>query len=383
MTTATGVVALDSDIARKRWMRQGMVQAASMSFWSPFTGMNKDSVIYQVSNGDAGSGHTVVFDMDGNLSGKAVKGKDTMFGKGEQKRKFSDKIDVDRYRLGVNNGDMFDAVNIGDLSITQHSDSRAKLSDLFIRFKDQMVFDTLQSFHGNAPTHSIQIDASTNAFSYNHLVEIEERLRTGTGYNTGSFGSTATAETRAPLKPYKLMDGRPVWILVVDPFTASNIKGNLGAGGLMQLATSADIRGRGNMIFKGLIGKIGSLVIVEAERFFGESTGKDFNDSNIEIAGMRQFDSDKDAWTGESGFVTGDYSRNLILGGCAMQLAFGKQPDYKFQASQDFGITSESAVEFWTNAKKVKLKMETGDSYKDAKVAELDYGVIALDIKLV
>ena len=62
--------------------------------------------------------------------------------KGEQKKKFSDKITVDRYRLVADNGDSFDAVNIGDLSISQHSDSRIKLGDLFTRFKDQALFDT-------------------------------------------------------------------------------------------------------------------------------------------------------------------------------------------------------------------------------------------------
>lgn len=167
---ATGVVSLTSDLVRKKWMREGLLQAASKSFWSPYTGNTKDSIVFQKNDTNAKDGHTVVFDFDGNLKNRAIKGKDTAFGKGEQKKKFSDKITVDRYRLVADNGDAFDAVNIGDLSISQHSDSRAKLGDLFVRFKDQALFDTAQGVKGNVqPTHKINVDASSTPLSYQNL----------------------------------------------------------------------------------------------------------------------------------------------------------------------------------------------------------------------
>ena len=114
---ATAVVPYGSDLERRKWMREGLIQSASKSFWSPMTGSTKDAVVFQANNESADSGHTVVFDFDGNLSGRAIKGKDTAFGKGEEKRKFSDKLTVERYRLVVDNGDKFDGKAIGDLSI--------------------------------------------------------------------------------------------------------------------------------------------------------------------------------------------------------------------------------------------------------------------------
>ena len=380
----TGVVSLTSDLARKKWMREGLLQKASISFWSAYTGMTKDSVVFQSNNESAAEGHTVVFDFDGNLSGKAIKGKAQAYGKGEQKRKFSDKITVERYRLVVDNGDKFDAVNIGDLNVSQHEDSRSKLADLFIRFKDQAVFDTAQGFKdGVAPTHSIQIDASVNPLAYSDLVNIEKTLRTGVGYMTGTFGSATPAKQRAPLQPYRLQDGRSIWIMVIDPFTAANIKGNLAAGGIMSLATTADLRGSDNRVFRGLLGQIGQLVLVEAEAFFGQTTAATLDGSNIEIAGLRQYDGVNAAWSGEAAFANATFSRNLILGAGAMQMAFGKQPDYKFQESSDFGIKSESAVEFWMDSKKTNLLVESGGDYAAAARAGLDYGVIAVDVKLV
>lgn len=379
---ATNVVPYNSELKRKKWMREGLLQATSKSFWSAYSGMTKDNVVFQTNNESASDGHTVVFDFDGNLSGSAIKGKNQAYGNGEQKKKFSDKITVERYRLVVDNGDKFDAVDVGNLNTSEHSDSRSKLADLFIRFKDQAIFDTAQGFKdGATPTHTIQIDASVTALSYGDLVDIERTLRTGTGYKTGTFGSTTSAPARAPLEPYRLSDGRSIWVMVIDPYTAANIKGNTAAGGIMSLAQHADLRGNGNRAFRGILGQIGQLVIVEAEAFFGYTASNGLDGSEVEIAGMRQYDATNSKWSGETGFASAEYSRNLILGAGAIQLAFGKMPDYKFQESTDFGIKSESAVEFWMESKKTKLTAENGD-YKMAKFGGVDYSVIPVDVKL-
>lgn len=381
---ATGVVSYSSDLKRKRWMRMGLIQAASKSFWAPYTGMTKDNVIFQTNNKNADEGHTVVFDFDGNLSGRAYKNKETAYGKGEQKKKFSDKITVDRYRIPVDNGDAFDGVDVGDLSITQHTDSRSKLADLFVRWKDQMIFDALQGFKdGDTPSHTIQINASATNLSYADLDNIVKIIKTGTGYKTGTFGSGTAASSRAPLVPFRTADGKPVWLMIVDNYVASNLRQNSTVNsGVMALAQHADMRGNNNRVFTGVIGKIGQLVIIEADTFFGHSAGNGLDQTEVEIAGMRQYDSNNTAWSGESSFVSAVYSRCLVLGASACQVAFGKEPDYKWQPSQDFAIKSESVVEFWTNAKKTNLTVETGADYKKAKRASLDHGVIAVDIKI-
>jgi len=115
--------------------------------------------------------------------------------------------------------------------------------------------------------------------------------------------------------------------------------------------------------------------------------GWGLNDSGIEISGLRQYDGAAPAsaaWTGQTGFdyASADlHSRGLILGAGALQLGFGKHPDYKWQPSEDFAITSESAVEFWMETQKCKLTAEN-DDYKAAKVAAVDYGVVAVDVQI-
>jgi len=378
---ATAVVALSSDIKRKKWMREGLVQAASKSFWNTYQGNSADSIVFQQNNSTASDGHTVVFDFDGNLSQRAVKGKNTAYGKGEQKKKFSDKITVDRYRLVVDNGDEFDGVDIGDLSITQHGDSRTKLGDLFTRFKDQALFDAGQGNLGQAPSHTIDLGTT---FTYTDLLDIENILKTSNGFTTGSV--------RRPLDRFKTSDNRPIWLFVIDSAMKNILMQDATAvTGFAPIMAQGDVRGNNNRMITGIIGRVGQLLIVEAEQFFGVTEGAVTNwgleDSDIEIAGLRQYagtDPTSAPWTGQTGF---DYahanlhSRGLVMGAGALQIAFGKMPDYKYQPSQDFAIKSESAVEFWMQSQKINLTAENTD-YSSAKVAALDYGVVAVDLEV-
>jgi len=379
---ATAVVSLTSDLKRKKWMREGLVQAASKSFWAPFTGSTSDAVVFQSNNENSGEGHTVVFDFDGNLSGKAIKGKTTAYGKGEQKKKFSDKVTVERYRLVVDNGDKFDGVNIGDLTINEHSDSRNKLGDLFTRFKDQSIFDAGQGLLNTnedgvqAPTHVIDLGTT---FNFAALLDIEKTLKTSNGFTTGGV--------RRPLQPYMLANGEPVWLFIIDAAMANLLRSD--TAGYQTLMKDGDVRGSNNRNIKGVIGKLGPLLIVEADQFFGSTAGTTsgwgLDDSEIEMCGLRQYDGANPTtalWTGQEGFDYGSanlHSRGLILGKGGLQTAFGKQPDYKYQPSQDFGIKSESAVEFWMEARKTNLQAEN-ETYKQAKISGIDFGVVAVDV---
>jgi hypothetical protein len=376
----TAVVPLGSELKRKKWMREGLIQAASQSFWNPMTSNSRQGIVYQQNNPNAGEGHTVVFDFSGNLSGRAVKDKETAYGKGEQKRKFSDKLTVARYRIPVNNGDVFDAVDIGDLSISQHGDSRAKLGDLFIRFKDQSIFDAGQGLLAQSPSHVIDLGT---AFTFDELLEIETTLKTSVGFTSGGI--------RRPLEPFRTQDGRAMWLFVIDAHMAAKLRADAK---FQSITASGDVRGNNNRNISGVIAKMGALIIVEGPTFFGWTSGSTqgwgLNDSEIELSGLRQYDgatASSALWTGQEGFSYASsnlHSRGLLLGAGGLQVAFGKMPDYKFQESQDFGITSESAVEFWMETRKTYLQIESTDNndYKQAKVANIDYGVIAVDVQI-
>lgn len=378
MAAGTGKIDINSELKRKKWMRDGMIERAAVSWWAAYKGMTKDSIIQQANLESADSGHTVVFDMRAALSGKAIKGNNTAKGKGEQKKRFSDKLVVSDYRYVVDNGTAFDGKESGDLSINEHADSRQMLADLNIRATDQSYFDLGQQ------GAEFLIDLGTT-FSFDQFLDIETVVKTGRGFSTSPTGIS----TRAPLKPFYTKDGRPIWLMVIDSFMKAKLLRSTGA---QQVFREADIRGTNNVLFSGIVGKMGPFVVVEAETFFGStSNGVSILDSNgyynfdnteVEFAGMRQYDTVNTVWTGEDGFdeTSTLSSRGMILGAGAFQKAMGKMPDYKYEGT-DFDKFSESCLEVWTAAKCTKLTAESPDK-KHAKLAGYNYGVIGFDVQI-
>jgi len=373
---ATGKVAYGSDLIRKKWMREGLIQKAATSFWAPYKGTTKDNIIMQANLESADTGHTVVFDMDGNLSGRPVKGNTTAKGTGEQKKKFSDKLVITDYRYVVDNGTAFDGKEIGDLSINTHEDSRSKLTDLWVRSSDQSYFDLAQQ------GAQFGIDTGTT-FTFDQMLDIERVVKKGRGFTTSPTGISS----RMPLKPFMLQDGKPVWLFVVDVAMKAMLFKSAGAQNML---SNADVRGNENRLIKGVIGKIGNFLFVEGSDFFGTTQSNNtildangyyqYDQTSVEIAGLRQHDIVNNKWTGETGFVetATQKSRGVILGAGAFQFASGKMPDYKFEGT-DFDKFSESAMEIWCGAKNTKLLAENTDNAK-AKIAGYNFGSIFVDV---
>ena len=374
MPNGTGKVAYNSDIKRKAWMSEGLIQKSATSFWAPYKGTSFDSVIMVVNDISKGKGHTVVFDFDGNLSGKPVKGNKTAKGTGEQKKKFSDKLTVSDYRYVVDNGTKFDGVDIGDLSINEHSDSRTKLADLWVRSEDQAYFDLAQQ--------SPEFGITLATFTLDDLLDIEAKVKTGTGYDTTPSGITK----RLPLKPFKLANGKQIWLFLLDTYMKNMF---LKSSGAQSLLAQADLRGNDNRLITSQIGTIGNFLFLDAGSFFGTTDGSilvdgyyEYENTGVEIPGLRVLDTVTNKWSGEDGFDSSNQlqSRGVILGAGAFQKANGLMPDYKYEAT-DFGKFSESCLETWCAAKATKLLAENSD-YADGKVSGYVYGAIAVDIEL-
>ncbi len=376
--SGTGIVDYGSELVRKGWIMKGLVQARSTSFWDGLTGTSEDSIIYQKNDFSVSEGHEVIFQMDGNLVSEAHVDKEQAWGNSEQKKLFSDSLRVRRLRWSVDNGDKFDAKNVGDLSIAEHGDSRTKLSDLFIRAKDQFVFDTMQGrMNSEGPTHIIRPNGkasigalvAADVLSYDFHLTMERIIKSGRGYTFGG--------SRRPLEPYKLADGRKVWLVVIDSAQSSQLRAD---DKFINITASGDVRGEGNRLIKGVIGSYGPFIYVEAQDFFGVSTSRTIGKTKVEISGLRTVDESGN-FMGEAGYGASAQiiaSRGMILGRGAVQIGFGKMPDYKFKSSQDFDIKSESALEVWMNVQKTILSAENTD-YDDAKVAGFDYGVVCFE----
>lgn len=374
MADGTGKVDIGSPLIRKAWMSEGLIQKAGMSFWAPYKGKTFDSIIMVKNDISAKTGHTVTFDFKGNLSGKPVKGNKTAKGTGEQKKKFSDSLTVSDYRYVVDNGTAFDGVEIGDLSINSHEDSRNMLGDLWVRSEDQAYFDLAQQ------GAEFGLSFAAADFDLGALSEIEAAAKTGTGFDTSPLASGR----RMPLKPFKLANGEPVWLFVIDVAMKNAFLNTAGAGTALR---EADVRGNDNRLISGVLGKIGSFLIVEGATFFGDTDGSiltdgyyEYENTGVEISGLRQKD-DSGEWTGTEDYDgTAIVSRGIVLGAGAFQKANGMMPDYKYEGT-DFDKFSESCLETWCSAKSTQLTAENAD-YEDGKASGYNYGTIFVDVTL-
>ena len=374
----TAFVAYDSDLIRQGWVKEGLIQVAAQSFWAPYTGASGEAVVYQKNMTSISEGNLMVFDYDGYLTGEMALDREQAWGKGEGKRKFSSALKIRRGRIPVNNGDRFKGKEIGDLSITEHGDSRRKLADLWIRHKDQGHFDAVQgrldsldNSHIFRPNKRASVGAltATDVMSYDYLLELNEMMLEGNGFAKGG--------QRMPLKPFTIQSGEVVWNLLLDNTAFFQLKKDKR---FQDLVAQGDVRGMNNFLFKGRPIQIGQLMVSVAPIFFGTSTDRRVGKTKPEISGFRKIDEDG-KYTGEKDFgATGKKiaARSVLLGAGALQYGMGMEPDYNLEFSPDHKITSESLLEVWFNVQKTQLLPESVD-YDVAKIGNMDYGVIAVD----
>ena len=373
----TGVVTYNSVLKRRQWMLEGLIQKSATSWWAGMKGSTKDSIVFVTTDASKGSGHEVVFQFGGNVSGEAKLDKERLRGNEEQKKQFSDKIRVRRIRHGLDNGDEFDSIDIGNQALSTHENSRSLLADWYVRQSDQWLFDAAQGrLNSETLTHIVRPNnratigdlTSADTFGYEFLVKLEKIIKSSKGYTTGG--------KRRRLEPFTFEGGIRKYLLVIDAKQAEDLALDTR---LQEILQTGDVRGNDNRLIKGYMGTFRSFVIVEGDDFMGVSSSRVIGKSEVEVPGLRQI-NENGSFSGETGFDAAGVvaSRALVLGAGALQQAFGRQPDYKYQASDDYEITSGSALELWTNVQSTIFKAENGE-YKDAKVSGFQYGIVAVD----
>lgn len=311
MPNGTAVVGKDSGLIRKKWVQEGLILKKSMSFMTPYTGMSMDNIVYQRNDLSKQDGHEVEFQFDGNLIAAAVEGKETAFGTGEPKHLYSSNIRVKRVRTTSDLGDTFDAINIGSRYLSEFTHTRNLLADKWTRMKDQALFDVGQL----TASHRIVRDT----LGFDDLARIQTAISTGIGLQTMD-DATKKAAARRPLSPFKLQNGEPIWLLILDELAAAKFQLDKATQNIIK---DADVRGNENRLLRGVIGRIGRILVVSSPLFFGRTLNTKkagdfvteqgyatFNRNEIEISGLRTFSVAQNdnkvvpkAWRGEGAAV--------------------------------------------------------------------------------
>ena len=375
MSNPTGLYGETSELQRKQWVLEGLLQKKSKSLFDGLIGTDGNSVIYQKNMAGYKDGNRVTFDYDGNYSTEGFLGKEQAYGKAKDKQKFTSGVSLNRVRYTVNNGDKFDSKSIGDTKLSEHAHSRDLLADNFIRSKDQNFINAFQgSLSGISPshilspsgTHTIEdanLTAADDKWDFDFLQNLEEMLSTGDGFAKG--------DRRRPLDPY---NGK--FLVYLDSSAHLQLLQDTTVRNILQ---NADVRGKDNILIKNVIGSFGNLVFVKMPNFFGRLKHDRISGDITEIAGAKKVDANG-VWSGDAGFdfSATQYARSFVVGANAIQYGMGESPDYRLQESIDYAINSESALISYMGIQKTQLVAEN-DDYIEAKVGGLDYGVIAID----
>lgn len=397
MAGQTGVVQPTSILIRDKWVLDNLLKESQYSYTNGYAGGDSRSIIHQVNNENAKDGHNVIFQNTGRLTGNWKVGKETVRGTGEDKKLFSSSLEIQRIRTEVENADKFDAVNVGDLALSQHQESMSLLADMWVRSKDQAFFDVCQQ----SASHRILLE---NGFTFKDFGYIEQIVKTGLGY-TDMATKTAIRGRRPVLESFRAKADRVFnqYILLIDPYMKAKL---MGDSATQTLIATADVRGNENRLLNGVIGKIGSnITVVEVPVFDGitDSTvvgdfidknpvSKDawthqFNKHKVYNQGLRTYTGDDKAfvpksWLGDkvANAGTKTFSRALLLGAGAVQLGYGMMPAYHYAESQDYGINSTSMLEVWCAMRARYMKAENDDY--SSKIGGISYGIIAIDMQV-
>ena len=372
------VVSYGSPLERKKWLKQGLDLVANENPWAPFIGTSSDSIIYNVNDLTAKPGQKIFFDFDNELSGAGTEGTEQLWGKEMTKMKFYDSMEVEFGRYGVKNPRKWDASVADAENLSDHTDSRTKLSHLWNVCRAQNITDNLQGMY-KAPSHMLRPKNETNrsnmtAVTHGMTMDFLDDLMLAVKKSRGTYFTVGG--TRYPLRPFKTDLGKAYYLVVMTDVQANQLRKDARFENIMR---SADVRGNKNRLIEGSFGHIGNFELITMSDFFGKTDKLSHFKSKVEITGLRNID-EAGHFQGFSNFddTLKLFSRGLILGRGALKTGHGIAPDFILQESADYKIENRSAMEVIWGYDKTVLKADDEDNV-DAKLADMDWGVITYE----
>lgn len=372
------VVNYGSPLERKQWLRQGLDLVSNDNPWSPFIGNSSNSIIYNVNDVTAKPGQKIFFDFDNELSGTGTEGTEQLWGKEMTKMKFYDSMEVEFGRYGVKNPRKWDASVANAEDLSNHEDSRTKLSHLWNTCRAQNMTDHLQGMY-KAPSHMLRPKNETNrgvmtAVTHGMTMDFLDDMMLATRKSRQTYFTIG--KTRYPLRPFKTDSGKAYYLIVMTDVQANQLRKDPRFENIMM---SADVRGNKNRLIQGSFGRIGNFELITMSDFFGKTEKLSSFKSKVEITGLRTID---EAGTFQ-GFSEYDdtlklFSRGLILGRGALKTGHGLSPDFILQESADYKIENRSAMEVIWGYDKTRLVADDEDNV-DATLAGHDWGVITFE----
>ena len=376
-------------LARKQWMKEGLVKAGKTSFFNRFKSRNFRGAIYHMNTGlqTNNKGNEIIFDFDGFLSQVPLEGDAQLSGTGVDNKKFSASFYTRNFHHTANVPKEWDLQTIGSKELRDTGMIRTELSDMYTRTNAQALFDVVQGFgDDNKPSHIIMPNGKTDVNnldandkpSLDLLEHIIYSATTGEHINVG--------DTRPGLRQWMDSSQQGEEAMVIDLLVDYHFLHALDQDpGWRAMYRNLLTQSLSNPLLTGVITQHKNLRLFRAPLFQGRTVARDINKSAVESAGFRRYDADAGKYTGEDGFSINSQKMvgtATVIGAGAMISHSTLCPVDPFTIEKtNHAQKKEAGLHFYMNVKRTQLFEHNGD-YAMRKMAGYDLGLINVNYSL-
>lgn len=291
---AQTVIPFGDPKAQKKWSGSLAVDQRKKSYFEKkFIGKSDNSIIQRKTELETDSGDTISFDLSVQLRGETTEGDRRLEGSEENLRFYTDQVYIDQTRKAVSAGGKMSRKR------TVHNMreiAKARLSDYWARFNDEMMFMYLSGARGINPDFLFGMDWSGRAQNPLQAPDSGHTMFGGDATSkatiTNSDKMSRAVIERAAVKAEMMqaqdpelanmvpvtMEGEERYVTVMSPYQAHDLRIEAGSEWLDIQKAAAAAEGRNNPIFKGGLGMINNVVLHShrnAIRFNDYGTGSD------------------------------------------------------------------------------------------------------------
>lgn len=298
---ARTIVGVNDPKAVKRWSGLLALDASQRSYWNSrfmARGAEAEVPIQILTDLESDAGEAITYDLLAELRMAPVEGEDTLEGKEEQQRFYTDTVYIDQARAGVNTGGrMTRKRTLHDL----RAKAKRQQANYWAQITDELLFIYGAGARGINPNFKFGLgyagrannpltapDANhvlygNDATAYNNIDSadiMDLRLIDRAKVKADSQGGGAT--DIPVLQPCKI-DGAEKFVCVMHTFQADDMRKNTAAGSWFDIQkAAAAAEGRSSPLFKGAMGEYRGVILHESRNVIR------FNDAgaggNVEAA---------------------------------------------------------------------------------------------------
>lgn len=291
---AQTVVAFGDAKAQKKWSGALFVDITKKSYFDrKFLGESDEYCIQRLTDLESEAGDTISFDLSVQLRNKPTYGDERLEGKEESLRFFSDEVYIDQMRHGVSAGGKMSRKRTAH---NMRTIGKARLSDYWSKFNDQMIFIYLSGARGINEDFIEDTTWAGHAENPIQAPDSDHILYGGAATSKATLAATdkmtraviERAQVKARMMSAKdpananmlplMINGEQHYVMVMNPFQEHDLRTADSGGWLEIQKAAATAEGRNNPIFKGGLGMINNTVLHSHEwaiRFGDYGSGSD------------------------------------------------------------------------------------------------------------